>query len=56
MNADFEEACIRREQPQVIRVVQGSQFISMELDLWAYCSGVVLDSSRPGKPADNACA
>jgi transposase InsO family protein len=37
-----------------IRVDQGSEFISRDLDLWAYQRGVTLDFSRPGKPTDNA--
>jgi putative transposase len=40
--------------PKVIRVDQGSEFISRDLDLWAYHRGVTLDFSRPGKPTDNA--
>jgi putative transposase len=40
--------------PKAIRVDQGSQFTSKELDLWAYSNGVTLDFSRPGKPTDNA--
>jgi len=40
--------------PKTIRVDQGSEFISRDLDLWAYQKGVVLDFSRPGKPTDNA--
>ena len=40
--------------PQAIRVDQGSEFVSRELDLWAYQRGVTLDFSRPGKPTDNA--
>ena len=40
--------------PTSIRVDQGSQFTSKELDLWAYANGVTLDFSRPGKPTDNA--
>ena len=40
--------------PASIRVDQGSEFISKELDLWAYMKGVTLDFSRPGKPTDNA--
>jgi len=39
---------------QSIRVDQGSEFISRDLDLWAYQKGVILDFSRPGKPTDNA--
>jgi putative transposase len=40
--------------PETIRVDQGSEFISRDLDLWAYHNDVTLDFSRPGKPADNA--
>lgn len=40
--------------PRAIRVDQGSEFISRDLDLWAYQKGVTLDFSRPGKPTDNA--
>jgi hypothetical protein len=40
--------------PKTIRVDQGSEFISRDLDLWAYMNGVTLDFSRPGKPTDNA--
>ena len=40
--------------PQRIRVDNGSQFTSKELDLWAYGHRVELDFSRPGKPTDNA--
>jgi putative transposase len=40
--------------PKVIRVDQGSEFVSRDLDLWAYQRGVTLDFSRPGKPMDNA--
>ena len=31
-----------------------TEFVSRDLDLWAYRNGVVLDFSRPGKPTDNA--
>jgi transposase InsO family protein len=40
--------------PKTIRVEQGSEFVSRNLDLWAYTRGVTLDFSRPGKPTDNA--
>jgi putative transposase len=40
--------------PATIRVDQGTEFVSRDLDLWAYHRGVVLDFSRPGKPTDNA--
>ena len=42
--------------PTTIRVDQGSQFTSKELDLWAHANGITLDFSRPGKPTDNAYA
>lgn len=38
----------------MIRVDQGTEFVSRDLDLWAYTHGVILDFSRPGKPTDNA--
>ena len=40
--------------PQTIRVDQGSEFVSRDMDLWAYARGVTLDFSRPGNPTDNA--
>jgi putative transposase len=43
-------------RPKQIRVDQGPEFISKELDLWAWMNGVTLDFSRPGKPTDNAFA
>lgn len=39
--------------PKRIQVDNGSEFISKELDLWAYENEVTLDYSRPGKPTDN---
>jgi putative transposase len=36
-----------------LQVDNGSEFISKELDRWAYENQVVLDFSRPGKPTDN---
>lgn len=42
--------------PRQIRLDNGPEFISRDLDLWAYARGVVLDFSRPGKPTDNAFA
>jgi len=40
--------------PKTIRVDNGPEFISKDLDLWAWMNGVTLDFSRPGKPTDNA--
>ena len=40
-------------RPKRIRVDNGPEFISRDLDLWAWLHGVELDFSRPGKP-DNA--
>lgn len=50
----LEQACSQVGYPKAIRVDQGSEFISHNLDLWAYAKGVTLDFSRPGKPTDNA--
>jgi transposase InsO family protein len=38
----------------MIRVDQGTEFVSRDLDLWAHQRGVTLDFSRLGKPTDNA--
>ena len=43
-----------RGTPKRIQVDNGSEFISLALDRWAYEQGVTLDFSRPGKPTDNA--
>jgi putative transposase len=40
--------------PATMRVDQGTEFVSRDVDLWAYQRGVTLDFSRPGKPTDNA--
>jgi putative transposase len=40
--------------PSATRVDQGTEFVSRDLDLWAYHRGVTFDLSRPGKPTDNA--
>ena len=41
-------------KPQTILVDNGPEFISKDVDLWAYWNHVKLDFSRPGKPTDNA--
>ncbi len=40
--------------PKVIKVDNGSEFISKAVDEWAHRNKVKLDFSRPGKPTDNA--
>ncbi len=43
-----------RGGPNYIRSDNGPEFISKDVDLWAYWNKVKLDFSRPGKPTDNA--
>lgn len=50
----LERVCRMVGYPKAIRVDQGSEFVSRDLDLWAYQRGVTLDFSRPGKPTDNS--
>ena len=50
----LEKVCRQVGFPKTIRVDQGTEFVSRDLDLWAYQRGVTLDFSRPGKPTDNA--
>jgi putative transposase len=52
--AVLEELKQTRGLPDVIRVDNGSEFISKAMDRWAYGNGVKLSFSRPGKPVDNA--
>ena len=50
----MERVCAQTGYPKMIRVGQGSEFVSRDLDLWAYANNVTLDLSRPGKPTGNA--
>ena len=50
----LERVCREVGYPSSIRVDQGSEFVSRDLDLWAYTRGVILDFSQPCKPTDNA--
>jgi putative transposase len=43
----------QNEIPKRIQVDNGSEFISKNLDQWAYANNITLDYSRPGKPTDN---
>jgi putative transposase len=49
----LERVCRQIGYPRTIRVDNGSEFVSRDLDLWAYANDVTLDFSRPGKPTDN---
>lgn len=50
----LERAANELGYPKTIRLDNGPEFISKDLDLWAFMKGVTLDFSRPGKPTDNA--
>lgn len=52
--AVLEHAAAEVGYPKTIRLDNGPEFISKELDLWAFMRNVTLDFSRPGKPTDNA--
>jgi putative transposase len=43
-----------RGVPNNIKVDNGTEFVSKELDKWAYENEVKLDFSWPGRPVDNA--
>jgi putative transposase len=43
----------RKIVPKRIQTDNGSEFISKEMDRWAYENKVIMDYSRPGKPTDN---
>lgn len=45
--------CTRDLTPMRIQTDNGSEFISKEMDRWAYENKVIMDYSRPGKPTDN---
>lgn len=52
--ATLDAVCGKVGYPKAIRVDQGTEFVSRDLDLWAYTHNGVLGFSRPGKPTDNA--
>ncbi|WBX91909.1 IS3 family transposase [Pseudoxanthomonas mexicana] len=51
--AAMERLRHQRDLPQRIQTDNGSEFISIVMDRWAYDHGVTMDYSRPGKPTDN---
>lgn len=50
----LERVAAEQGKPQTIQMDNGPEFISKDVDLWAYWNQVKLDFSRPGKPTDNA--
>lgn len=44
----------QRGAPERIHCDNGPEFVSLNLDQWAYWSRVKLAFSRPGRPSDNA--
>jgi len=52
--ATLESVSNDRAHPEMIQVDNGPEFISKDMDFWAYFNGLKLDFSRPGKPTDNA--
>ena len=52
--AELERISKEHGFPKRIQVDNGPEFISKDLDRWAYWNHVQLDFSRPGKPTDNA--
>ena len=51
--AQLELIARGRPLPEAIRVDNGSEFYSREMDAWAYRRNVRLDFIRPGKPTEN---
>jgi putative transposase len=50
----LEKVCVQVGYPTTIRVDQGTEFVSRDLNLWAYTRGVTLDFSRPGRLTTDA--
>ena len=49
----LENVCAQIGCPKTMRIDNGTEFVSRDLNLWAYAKGATLDFSRPGKPTDN---
>ena len=45
----LERVCRQIGVPATLRVDRGTEFVSRDLDLWAYQRGVTLDFSRPAE-------
>ncbi|GLQ35979.1 hypothetical protein GCM10007939_22630 [Amylibacter marinus] len=55
--ATLDSVCRQVGYPKTIRVDNGSEFVSRDMDLWAYQRGVILDFSHPTRavqPRDQA--
>jgi putative transposase len=52
--AVLDRLALTRTLPKIITVDNGTEFISKEMDSWAYRRGVQLDFIRPGRPVENA--
>lgn len=50
----LERVCEYRGYPNTIRVDNGPEFISTQLELWCNKHNITLDFIRPGKPTENA--
>jgi putative transposase len=50
----LDEVCKRVGYPKTIKVGSGSEFVSRDMDLWAYKHNVTLDFSLPRKQTDKA--
>ena len=49
--ATLERVCATMDYPRTIRVDQGSEFASRDLDLWGYAKGVTLELVAPRPPS-----
>ena len=49
----LERVCAQVGYPRTIRVDNGSEFISRDLDVWVFANEVMLDISYLGRPTDN---
>ena len=50
----LQRVCRERGVPKSIRCDNGTEFVAVPMDQWAYANKVQLDFSRPGTPTDNA--